>query len=100
MDDIVTDPAVLKRLPAGPLRTTVRFHRFWFADLLSAALGKLYPSVPSRRAQVLLVLRPISSRIANARIHFIGPFEITRPAPWLAGPARQLHPEAFTTTKD
>lgn len=34
-------------------------------------------------------------RFANARLVFLGPLRFTLRAPWLEGPARQLHPEVF-----
>lgn len=37
----------------------------------------------------------LTCRGANFKLYYVGPWEITRPMPWLAGPARQLHPEAF-----
>ncbi len=95
MDElIVTNPKVLAKLPAGPSRTIVRWHWFWFSHLWRALLGQLFPTRPWAE-QVAIVLRPISTRMANAHTYLIGPLEIMRPAPWLLGPALQLHPEAF-----
>lgn len=37
----------------------------------------------------------LTARIANAKFYWLGPLFVCRPMPWLMGPARALHPEAF-----
>lgn len=87
MDEIVTDPAVLAKLPhAG--RTRMHWHWFWFAWMWNFFRG----TGPRFSLRSLLYLR---MRCANAESVTYGPLNITRPKPWLLGPARQLHPEAF-----
>jgi hypothetical protein len=39
--------------------------------------------------------RPLTARTANAKLYWLGPLFVCRPMPWLLGPARALHPEAF-----
>jgi len=93
MDSTITNPDVLARLPhAGPLRVHWRWH--WFRCLASDLRGNAGRKGAYWR-DLWRTLRLHRMRLANAEIIFIGPIEIVRPMPWLAGPARQLHPEAF-----
>lgn len=75
-----------KKLPqAGRVR--VGWHWFWFSwfwgDIKRRKLwrGSFY----------------LNTRIANAREVSIGPVYIMIPCRWLAGPARQLHPEIYNS---
>lgn len=87
MNEIVTELAVLARLPeSGPTR--LRWHWFWFRWMWNWLRGK----PPHFGLRILMHAR---TRIANAEYVAYGPLEIVRPKPWLLGPARQLHPEAF-----
>lgn len=86
-DEIVTDEAVISRLPnAGRIR--VRFHgfivRWWLRALIVGDWDTVRHYSWIRRM-----------RMANCETIRLGPIEIFRPMPWLLGPARQLHPEAF-----
>lgn len=85
--DIVTDPAVIAKLPnAGSL--SVRWQWFWFRNVWDRIFG----GYPKFRFRSIFYLR---YRVANAERISIGPLCITRPMPWLLGPAKTLHPEAF-----
>ena len=87
-DDVVTDPAVIARLShAGPTR--VEFHWFIFGWMWDAARRRNWRTL----RHYLWVSR---MRMANCESIRLGPLCIHRPMPWLLGPARQLHPEAFT----
>ncbi|MCE2910236.1 MAG: hypothetical protein LW712_15565 [Burkholderiaceae bacterium] len=77
MDEIVTDPKALARLPKAGF--SARFQWFWFRHCMGPRRFPLF----------------MHSRNANARCYWIGPLFICMPAPWLMGPARSLHPEAF-----
>lgn len=39
-------------------------------------------------------------RLANARLFYLGWLCLSVRAPWLAGPARRLHPECFDDTAE
>lgn len=86
-DSTVTDALIVARLPyAG--RSKFSFHSFIFSWLWDAFKRKDW-----RTVRYYLWVRRM--RMANCETIGIGPFELFRPMPWLLGPARQLHPEAF-----
>lgn len=75
IQEVVTDPAVLARLPKAHFKVEVKW--FWFR--------RWHPKTP-------LFFR---TRFANALSYDLGPIHVLMPAPWLLGPARSNHPEAF-----
>jgi hypothetical protein len=91
MSEPVTDPTVIAKLQhAG--RRHITFNRRW----LRTTIGQIAPKrfkVPNLGWRIMLL--PHRMRFANAESITVGPFCYTRPMPWLLGPAKALHPEAF-----
>lgn len=72
MSEVVTDPAVMAKLPQATWQVQWQW-RSW--RMVGDPIGTM--------------------RYANAKGYFLGPLFVCRPMPWLLGPARSLHPEAF-----
>lgn len=73
--ECVKDPAVIARLPKSK----------WVVQWAWKAVRRFRDWLPTVH------------RIANSKIYSLGPLVVCRPMPWLMGPARVLHPEAFVT---
>lgn len=86
-EHIITDKAIASKLPhAGPMQ----FHIHWFV------LKWWWQSVRLKNWwSVRYYMSPQRTRMANCVSLRWGVFELLLPRPWLAGPARVLHPEAF-----
>lgn len=72
------------------VRLKVEWHWFWFRNLWYAVTG-------SHRARWAGIWH-MKTRGANYTQVWVGPVTVIRRAPWLAGPARQLHPELFSSS--
>jgi hypothetical protein len=87
--DVVRDPQVAARLPhSGGWRIWVH----WFS------VRDAWRSVKRRDWWgVRYFLSLTTMRCANFKSYRWLVFHVERPMPWLLGPAKQIHPEAFTT---
>lgn len=84
---VVVNKEVIDRLPRpGPVK--VSFHWFIIRWMLEAVIRKNWQTL-----RYYSWVRRV--RCANFESIALGPIEVLRPMPWLLGPAKQLHPEAF-----